>query len=154
AMGLAGGEGGGKGGDWRTYGGDPGGARFSTLADIDRGNVAHLQRAWTHHTGDPEGPPSPQPPAFPCTPLAVDGVLYVVPPSGRVVALDADTGHELWRFDPPPRSQGPAGARGPERGVSYWESGDGRDRRVVYGTPDGRLVALDAGTGRLRAGFG
>ena len=154
SLGLGAGDGADKGGDWRAYGGDPGGMRFSGLAQIDRASVGRLQRAWTYHTGDLEARPGPQPTAFECTPLAVDGVLYVSTPSGRVVALDGDTGRELWRFDPPPRASGPAVARGPHRGVSYWESADGRDRRILYGTPDGRLAALDAATGRPRAEFG
>jgi quinate dehydrogenase (quinone) len=141
-------------GDWRTYGGDPGGTRFSTLPDIDRGNVARLQRAWTYHTGDLETRPMAQATAFESTPVAIGGVLYVSTPSGRVIALDGDTGREVWRFDPPPRATGRAAARGPHRGVSYWEGPDGSDRRIVFGTPDGRLVALDAGTGRLRPDFG
>src|SRR5713101_4900847 len=154
ALGLGAGNGADKGGDWRAYGGDAGGTRFSRLADIDRGNVARLGRAWTYHTGDLETRPGPQPTAFECTPLAVDGVLYVSTPSGRVIALEGDTGRELWRFDLPPRAKAAAVARGPHRGVSYWESADGRDRRILLGTPDGRLGALDAATGRLRADFG
>jgi quinoprotein glucose dehydrogenase len=141
-------------GDWRSYGRDPGGTRFSPLTEIDRGNVGRLHRAWTYHTGDLDPRPSVQPAAFECTPLAVDGVLYVSTPSGRVIALDGDTGREVWTFQPPPRRPGAAAPRGPHRGVSYWESRDGRDRRILYGTPDGRLVALDAGTGRLRTDFG
>jgi membrane-bound PQQ-dependent dehydrogenase (glucose/quinate/shikimate family) len=141
-------------GDWRFYGGDPGGRRFSTLGDIDRGNVGRLQRAWTYHTGDLEARTSAQPIAFESTPLAVDGVLYLSTPSGRVIAVDGDSGREIWRFDVPPRTSGRRVARGPHRGVSYWESADRSDRRIVFGTPDGRLVALDARTGRLRADFG
>jgi quinoprotein glucose dehydrogenase len=141
-------------GDWRAYGRDPGGTRFSALAQIDRGNVGRLRRAWTYHTGDLDPRPAVQATAFECTPLAVDGMLYVSTPSGRVIALDGDTGRELWRFQAPPRVAGAVAARGPHRGVAYWESADGRDRRILYGTPDGRLVALDAAAGRLRADFG
>src|SRR5712691_10165629 len=144
----------GKDGDWRAYGGDPGGGRYSRLAEIDRGNVGRLMRAWTYHTGELDTRPGAQPFALECTPLAVDGVLYLSTPSGRVIALDGDSGREAWRFEPPPRASGPAVARGPHRGVAYWESADGRDRRILYGTPDGRLAALDAATGRLRPEFG
>jgi quinoprotein glucose dehydrogenase len=141
-------------GDWRAYGLDPGGRRFSTLARIDRTNVARLRRAWTYHTGDREPVPTSQPTAFESTPLAVDGTLYVSTPSGRVIALDGDTGREVWTFDRPPRAGRSAAARGPHRGVSYWEARDRSDRRILYGTPDGRLVALDAVTGRLCRDFG
>jgi membrane-bound PQQ-dependent dehydrogenase (glucose/quinate/shikimate family) len=154
ALGFAGADGV-KDGDWRSYGRDPGGQRFSPLAEIDRGNVGRLRRAWTYHTGDLDVRPGvSQPFAFESTPLAVDGVLYVSTPSGRVIALDGDTGREVWAFDPPARTTGRAVARGPHRGVSYWEASDGADRRILYGTPDGRLVALDARTGRLRPEFG
>jgi quinoprotein glucose dehydrogenase len=116
--------------------------------------VAGLRRAWTFHTGERDQGPGAQPAPFECTPLAVDGVLYVSTPSGRVLALDGDSGRERWRFEPPPRMGGPVVRRGAHRGVSFWESPDHRDRRIVYGTPDGRLVALDAATGRLVTGFG
>lgn len=144
----------GRSGDWRSYGCDPGGRRFSTLPDIDRANVARLQRAWTYHTGDLDTRPGAQPTAFESTPLAVEGVLYVSTPSGCVIALDGDTGREVWRFDPAPRETGRRVARGPHRGVSYWEAPDRSDRRVLFGTADGRLVALDARTGRVRPDFG
>ena len=143
----------GTGGDWRAYGGDPGGTRFSTAAEIDRANVRRLRRAWTFHTGELDLH-SAQPTAFECTPLAVDGMLFVSTPSGRVIALEGDTGREVWTFTPAPRAGASAAARGPHRGVSYWASPDGRDARIVYATPDGRLVALDARTGGLRKDFG
>jgi quinoprotein glucose dehydrogenase len=151
AFGFVGADGAGKDGDWRSYGGDPGGRRYSVLADIDRGNVGRLQRAWTYHTADREGGASPI--AFESTPLAVNGLLYVSTPSGRVIALEGDTGHEAWQFLPSPR-EGRKEARGPHRGVSLWESADGADRRILTATPDGRLFALDARTGRSRMEFG
>ena len=141
-------------GDWRAYGGEPGGRRFSRLDRIDRGNVGGLRRAWTYHTGEREPNPAARPMAFESTPLAVDGVLYVSTPSARVIALDGDTGREIWTYTPPPREGRSTVARGVHRGVSYWESPDRGDRRILYGTPDGRLVALDARTGRPRAEFG
>jgi quinoprotein glucose dehydrogenase len=143
---------------WPAYGGDPGGTRFSGLADVHTGNVARLRRAWTYHTGDVEMDlgPGARPTAFETTPLAVDGRLYLSTPSGRVVALDGDTGREVWRFDPPPRTPGARPQRGVHRGVSLWEGSmpAGRARRIVYGTPDGRLIALDLDTGRPSQGFG
>jgi quinoprotein glucose dehydrogenase len=145
-------------GEWRSYGRDPGGARYSPLDAIRTSNVARLRRAWTFHTGDVHDDPRPgaRPAAFETTPLAVDGRLFLSTPSGRVIALDGDTGRALWRFEPPPRVAGTPPRRAAHRGVAYWEGpGAGRrDRRILYGTPDGRLVALDAETGRLVAGFG
>ena len=154
ALGFVGADGAGRDGDWRSYGGDPGGRRYSTLTEIDRGNVGRLKRAWTYHTADlEEARPGSQPIAFESTPLAVDGMLYVSTPSGRVIALDGDTGREAWTFRPSPRD-GRKEARGAHRGVSYWESSDGTARRILGATPDGRLFALDATTGRLRTEFG
>ena len=151
ALGSAGGNGSAGDGDWGSYGGDPGGRRYSALAEIDRANVSRLKRAWTYHTAEVEGGAAPL--AFESTPLAVDGVLYVSTPTGRVIALDGDTGHKQWTFSPPPR-EGRRAARGPHRGVSLWESADGADRRILTVSPDGRLFALDARTGRPRPEFG
>jgi quinoprotein glucose dehydrogenase len=144
--------------EWRFYGGDPGGTRFSPLAEINRSNVRSLERAWVYRTGELELglPTSAFRAAFSCTPLAVDGVLYVSTPSSRVIALDAETGREIWKFDPQ------AGKKEREfnahRGVAYWEgrSRDGKtaDRRILSGTVDGRLLALDARTGRPCEDFG
>ena len=126
--------------------------------DIHAGNVARLRRAWTYHTGDfePDLPAGGRPTAFETTPLAIDGRSYLSTPSGRVVALDGDSGREVWRFDPPPRAADAKPQRGAHRGVSYWEGRlpAGRARRIFYGTPDGRLIALDAETGRPSEGFG
>src|SRR5262245_10216960 len=141
-------------GDWRAWGRDAGGARFSPLAEIDRGNVARLRRAWTYHTGDVEPAAASRPTALETTPLAVNGTLFVSTQSGRVVALDGDSGRELWRFDPPPRAGRSRPARNVHRGVAYWQSGDGRERRVFSGTADGRLFALDASTGKPCPDFG
>src|SRR2546430_13975399 len=68
-------------------------------------------------------------------------------PSNRVIALNAETGQEIWQFDPQ------AGRAGPReffqhRGVAYWQSKKGDYRRILYGTFDGRLIALDAKTGK------
>jgi quinoprotein glucose dehydrogenase len=144
--------------EWRFYGGDQGGARYSTLRQIDRGNVGRLQRAWVYHTGELGlGLQTASFQAsFSATPLVVGGVMYLSTPSSRVIALDAETGRELWKFDP----QEGRRTRGfnSHRGVAYWEGrsagGGGRDRRILFGTVDGRLIALDAATGKPRADFG
>src|SRR6266496_2629344 len=146
-------------GDWPAYGRDPGGARFSPLAQIDRGNVARLAVAWTYHTGEPDMAAMPhRPPALEVSPLVVDGRMYLSTPQGRVVALDPATGVERWRFDAgvnPHRGYGDFA----NRGVAFW-----RDPRAPSGTPcahrifaatiDARLIALDAASGRPCAGFG
>ena len=70
---------------------------------------------------------------FESTPLAIDGLLYLSSPSNRVIALDAESGKEIWQFDPQ------AGSTEPRRffqhrGVAYWQSKAGDDRRILYGT--------------------
>jgi quinoprotein glucose dehydrogenase len=90
---------------------------------------------------------------FESTPLVINGVLYFSTPSNRVIALDAENGKEIWQFDP---QAGHAGQRQffQHRGVAYWESANRDDRRILFGTFDGRLVALDAKTGKRCRDFG
>ena len=136
-------------GEWRSYGRDPGGARFSPLDQITRDNVSRLTRAWTYHHGEPLPAAGREGPAFESTPLVVGDFLYFTSPSGRVIALDPENGTERWTFDP--KLARPAGAAR-HRGVAYWE-GRG-DRRIFAGTLDGRLVALDALSGKPNTTFG
>jgi len=129
--------------EWRVFGGDKGATRYSTLRQIDRSNVGKLKVAWTFHTGDRrDGPP---PSNMQCTPIVVDGVMYVTSASVRVFALDAATGAKRWEFDP-----GPANQRA-HRGVTYWQNG--KDRRILF-TAANFLHALDAATGRPIPSFG
>ena len=144
--------------EWRFYGGDQGGTRYSPLRQIDRRNVGRLQRAWVYRTGELGLglKDAPFRASFSTTPLVVAGVMYLTTPSSRVIALDAETGRELWKFDP----QAGRGVRGfnSHRGVAYWEGrgtdGRRRDRRILLGTVDGRLYALDAETGKTFPDFG
>ncbi len=137
--------------EWSDTGGDPGRQRYSPLTAIHRGNVAQLQTAWSYRTGELD--PSRRT-TIECTPVMVQGVLYITTIRTRVVALQAATGKELWRFDPPALAAGsPAPVSGGvHRGVAVWRSG--RDRRVLLATPDGRLFSLDAETGRPDPRFG
>lgn len=143
--------------EWRFYGGDAGGTRFSTLQQINRGNVGSLKRAWTYHTGETDrgGNETDRHPVAPfeSTPLVIDGVLYFSTPSNRVIALDAESSKEIWQFDP---QAGHSGQRQffQHRGVAYWQSKKGGDRRILFGTFDGRLIALDARTGKPCGDFG
>lgn len=122
--------------EWREYGG-PGGTRYSSLAQIDRSNVARLRIAWTHDTGESGG--------LQTHPLMVGGLLFANTPSHRVIALDAATGGLVWEFD-----SGIA-SRGPNRGVAYWSSGH---EARLFASVGSFLYALDARTGRVVAGFG
>jgi quinoprotein glucose dehydrogenase len=148
-------------GEWIAYGRDPGGMRHSPLTQITRENVQDLSVAWTYHTGELasyEGTSFAESAAFEATPLMVDGALYLSTPSNRVIALDAGTGAERWVFDPQidlTRDY----AETTSRGVSTWVDpekipADIGYRRLYLGTLDGRLLALDANTGRPSAGFG
>ncbi|PYV07235.1 MAG: hypothetical protein DMG07_29280 [Acidobacteria bacterium] len=145
--------------DWPAYGHDPGGARHSPLEQIHRGNVRRLEVAWTYHTGDRNRPArSGRNYAFEATPILVDGTLFLSTPSNRVIALDPETGHERWVYDP-----GVDLSRHysefTSRGVSTWldpraPAGAACRRRIFVGTLDARLIALDAATGSCCADFG
>lgn len=143
--------------EWRFYGGDQNGTRYSSLKQIDRSNVMNLQRAWTYHTGELDlGLKTASFQAsFSSTPLVIDGVMYLSTPSSRVIALDSETGKELWTFDP--QASKKQREFNSHRGVAYWEGtgpGKVRERRILYGTVDGRLIALNAETGKTFPDFG
>jgi len=146
-----------SGQEWRYYGGDAGGMRFSPLTQINRENVSRLIRAWTYHTGEIEREGNATDrhriAPFESTPLVIDGTLYFSTPSSRVIALNADTGAEIWKFDPQATSGKPRQYY-QHRGVSYWRNKDGQDQRILYGSFDGRLIALDARTGKPCTDFG
>jgi quinoprotein glucose dehydrogenase len=138
-------------GDWPNVGNDKGGTRYSTLDQINRDNVGRLAVAWTYRTGDAGAATT-----IECTPVVADGRMFVTTVTSRVVALDPATGKELWSFDP---YSGPVNNRirasgGVNRGVAYWSDGrEGGARRVILGVADGRLVSLDAGTGKPDQSF-
>jgi membrane-bound PQQ-dependent dehydrogenase (glucose/quinate/shikimate family) len=141
--------------EWRFYGGDAGGSRFSSLRQINRENVGALKRAWTYHIGEVNrgnATDRHRIAPFETTPLVVDGTLYLTTPSNRVIALDAETGKEIWTFDPQAGRSERVFFQ--HRGVAYWQSATGTDRRILYGTFDGRLICLDAKTGKVCQGFG
>src|SRR5215213_6373677 len=84
--------------DWTAYGRDALGSRHSQLTQIDPSNVASLAVAWTYRTGEPL-PTADRRRSLEVTPLVADGVMYIVTPLGKVVALDPVTGAERWKFD-------------------------------------------------------
>ncbi len=148
-------------GDWPVYGGDQGAMQYTTLSEIDRGNVDRLEVAWEWATGEEpaSGPRQPipgqdvRPGAFENTPLVIHDTMIVTTPYNRVVALDAATGDELWSFDPQTIQWGqpPNGTGLVHRGVAVW-TGSG-ERRIFLNTR-WRLIALDFATGRPVEGFG
>ena len=146
--------------DWPAYGRDPGGSRFSPLTQINRDNVKTLKVAWVYRTGDlSDGQNARSSSAFQCTPLLVDGTLYLVTPFNRVIALDPVKGTERWVFDPKIDLKRPYDNQLNSRGVSTWldpqrKDGEPGRRRILLGTNDSRLIALDAATGKRCEDFG
>ena len=128
---------------WLGYGGEPEQDHYSPLAQINRSNVSHLQLAWTYDTGEPGGKAHNR--SLETTPIIVGGVLYGLTPSQKVFALNAATGELLWQFD--------AGIPGtqPDRGLTYWASGN--DRRIFVGVMN-FVYALNAQTGKPITAFG
>src|SRR4029077_4392816 len=122
--------------EWQVYGG-PGQTRYSPLNHINRSNVRNLQVAWTFDPGEQGG--------LQTSPIVVNGVLYALTPTHKVVALDAATGARRWIFD-----SGIVG-RGPNRGVMYWSDGE---RSRIFTGQDTYIYALDALTGKPVDGFG
>ena len=144
---------------WPSYGNDPGGGRYSPLAQIDRSNVAQLRVAWTLRTGalQPETPLN-RKAAFEATPILVESKLFLSTPFNQVIALDPATGAKLWEHDVKlDRSRNYSEVT--SRGVSAWRdpmsSPGARCRlRIFMGTLDARLVALDGATGAPCGDFG
>ncbi|MYE11385.1 MAG: PQQ-binding-like beta-propeller repeat protein, partial [Gammaproteobacteria bacterium] len=124
-------------GNWLAHGRTYDEQRHSPLTRIDSTNVAGLGLAWHWDTGDERG--------LEATPIVVDGVLFSTGTWSRVYANDGRTGELLWKYDPQvPREWGRyACCDVVNRGVAVWKG------RVFVGTLDGRLAALDAGTGAV-----
>ncbi len=87
-------------GEWHSYGRTEAGQRYSPLDQITPANVDKLAVAWTYHTGDIRGPNDPGEATYEVTPLMIDGTVYICTPHSLVIALDAVSGKEKWRFDP------------------------------------------------------
>ncbi|HEU4653916.1 MAG TPA: pyrroloquinoline quinone-dependent dehydrogenase [Steroidobacteraceae bacterium] len=144
---------------WQVYGGDPGGSRASALAQINRNNVGELETAWTYRTGElGAGFARADKLTFEATPVLLDRTLYVSTATSIVIALDAVTGTQRWRYDPH-ISRTTSYAEAASRGVALWvDAAAPRNsicaRRVLLGTLDARLIALDADTGKACPGFG
>jgi quinoprotein glucose dehydrogenase len=143
--------------DWAYWGGDPGGAHYSTLTDINTANVARLRQAWVWQTGETEFKGyGTRPGMFEATPLMIDNVLYVVTPYHRVAAIDPESGAELWSYDPKSYVDGqPANGTGyVHRGISVWrDARDGGKMRIFLNTRY-RLISLDAKSGKPVTSFG
>jgi quinoprotein glucose dehydrogenase len=135
-------------GDWPAYGHDSGGGRFSPLGQITPDNVSKLSVAWTYHMNPTPDVKPARMPTSTTTPLVANGLLYLGTPFGRVVALDATTGKQVWAWQLPGTDQPPF------RGLSYWPGDKGHGPRIIFGSAQGKLIALDARTGAPAKGFG
>jgi glucose dehydrogenase len=122
--------------DWPTVGNDPGGMKYSPLAEITPANVARLTPAWSYQPGGP-------------MPIVIDNTMYVVS-AGNAVAIRADSGTEIWKF--------PLGKATPgnsvRRGITFWRGDAGHAPRLLITITSGKLVQLDAKTGQLVPGVG
>jgi glucose dehydrogenase len=123
-------------GDWPYYRHDVEGTGYSALKQIDATNVSKLTQAWSFALSERGG--------LEVTPIAVEGVMYL-PGTGKVYALDAATGKEIWHYDVP---------MAPTRGVAYWPGDKDNPPRIIFTTFSRKMMALDAATGKLILTFG
>jgi quinoprotein glucose dehydrogenase len=139
--------------EWTTYGGTLASGRYSAADQINKDNFNRLQLVWRLKT-DFLGPRPDT--LYSATPLVIGRVLYTTAGMRRAaIALNAATGEMLWMHAEDEGKRGDSAPRnGAGRGLSYWSSADGADRRIIYVTPGYRMVALDAATGRPVQSFG
>lgn len=154
--------------NWPAYGSAPGGGHFSSADQINKTNVVELEFAWSHRSGDYSGgernlaeEPSleslkSRPTSFMATPIMVEDTLYYCTPFNRVFALDPASGKERWVYDPGVDMSKEVLTNC--RAVSSWKdpnpSGSTCSHRIITGTLDARLIALDGRTGKPCADFG
>lgn len=125
---------------WAEYGGSPDSSQFSDLSEINRDNVGHLHVLWRYSTGDSH--------KYLFNPIVVHGTMYVLAKNNSIVALEARTGKELWVHETNPDT-----TLITNRGINYWESPDGTERRLLFAC-NNILQSLDAKTGKRIANFG
>jgi quinoprotein glucose dehydrogenase len=144
-------------GDWPMLGQNAAGHRFSPLTQIRAANVASLRLAWKYDMMRPgeslTSAATPTAPARPrmsqITPLVVNGRMYLTTPFNRAVALEPETGREIWSYQIPPTYGTPG-----QRSLTY-RPADGTMRAAIFfGTTGGYLLALDADTGTPAESFG
>jgi quinoprotein glucose dehydrogenase len=158
-------------GEWRSYAADAASTKYSPLAQITRENVQQLEVAWRWPSVDgafdletlrqthpnlqvPNDLDSVRISNLKATPLMVGGVLYISTPLYQVAAIEASSGKTLWTYDPKSYASGipPMMLGFNNRGLAYWT--DGQRERLVWGTGDAYLMAIDAKTGRPATEFG
>ncbi|MBW7892224.1 MAG: PQQ-binding-like beta-propeller repeat protein, partial [Chitinophagaceae bacterium] len=137
--------------DWPVTRGSKKSINYSGLKQIDTSNVKDLEVAWVYHSenNDPENLG-----VIECNPIIIEGILYGVSPKMKLFALKADTGEEIWKFDPADSIANPKWHLrrvNMNRGVAYWA--DGEDKRIIY-TVGPMVFAVDATSGKLVKEFG
>lgn len=135
--------------DWKIYGGNKEGNRYSTLNQINVSNVKNLTVAWTYYSSDPMQPGE-NPRDIQCQPIVVDGILYGTTSTMKLFSLNAQNGELLWKFDP---FEGKGKKTGTHaiRGVAYWQ--EGNDKRLLY-VVGSSLICVNANTGKRTTTFG
>jgi quinoprotein glucose dehydrogenase len=134
--------------DWPMYNRDLAGTRYSPLTQINKTNVSKLTRAWTYRLQPEDHTLTSSSPAEifqEITPIVVNGVMYT-PAGNRVVALDPETGKEIWRYE---LKTGLAS----QRGLAYWPGDRNNPPRIIF-TTGHKMIGLNANTGKLDPGFG
>jgi len=136
-------------GDWPAYGHDPSGQRYSPLTQINTKNVSKLKLAWQYgiDSGVDNSPANRLLTGTEAVPIMVGGILFAPTVHHTIVALEPETGKEIWKYE-----LGKTSA--PLRGVAYWQGDKESPAEILAGTSDGRLIALNAKTGKLVPGFG
>jgi len=136
--------------DWPAYAHDPAAQRYSPLSQINTANVTKLKLAW-QYGNDPGvidlNPATRALTATEAVPIMAGGVLFSPTLHHSIVALEPETGKEIWKYD-----LGSVAA--PLRGVAYWQGDQAIPAEILAGTSDGRLLAINAKTGKLVPGFG
>jgi quinoprotein glucose dehydrogenase len=143
---------------WGSYGSDEGGHRYSGAAQITVENVESLVPAWIYKTGDLTNRPGLlRRSATEATPILVEDSLIFCTPFNEVIALKPGDGSELWRFDSKTDPEQRPANNYVCRGVAYWQDPDVQGQcasRILMGTNDARVIALDAKNGQPCPGFG
>jgi quinoprotein glucose dehydrogenase len=125
---------------WSEYGGGADSSQYSALSQINKANVRQLQIAWKFPTGDGN--------KYLFNPIVAHGVMYVLAQQNSIAAIDAATGRSLWVHPTDPDAHLIT-----SRGMNYWESADGSDRRLLF-SQNNYLQAMDARTGKAISRFG
>ncbi len=144
-------------GEWPAYGGDQAGTKFSSLTDVSASTVGRLGVAWQWSPREKALEQfGTRPGNFQATPLMIDNVLYLSTPYNRIVALNAETGVELWAYDPKAYEDGqpPNGTGFVHRGVAAWRDASAGNTLRIFINSRYRLICLDAATGRPLDSFG